>query len=238
MNNIILTLDIDWAPDFVIEQVARTLIKQRVKATWFITHSSPALALLRHNPELFELGIHPNFLPHSTHGTSTEEVLQHCMSLVPEATSMRTHAGVQSVPLLNQVMALTPITLDSSIYLPHAKDIQPVSYWVQGKELSRIPAFWEDDLETERPDGCWTLEALSLFKGGLTVFGFHPIHIYTNARDMAQYRKLRDRVPLSQIAPSDLSPRPLSQQGSGSFFLALVNYLAQCGDSRCLRELG
>lgn len=237
MNDFIITLDVDWTPDFIIEQVARDLTARKVKTTWFITHASPSLSLLRRNPELFELGIHPNFMPDSTHGTSSDKVLSHCMTLVPEATSMRTHAGMQSIPLINKIMASTPIVLDSSLYLPHMEGIQPVSYWSQGKELLRAPIFWEDDLEMERPDGCWTLEALTCFKNGLKVFAFHPIHTHMNTRKMTQYRELQSRVPLSQLTPSDLPLRSLSEQGSGSLFYELVDYLTKCKNSRFLCDL-
>jgi len=238
MNDFILTLDVDWAPDFIIEHIAKILVSQKVKATWFITHASPALDFLRSNSELFELGIHPNFLPNSTQGTNPDEVLKYCMALVPEAISMRTHAGVQSIPLLNKIMTSTPISLDSSIYLPHIEDIQPISYWSQEKELLRIPIFWEDDLEMERPDGCWTLEALTHFKGGLKVFDFHLIHIYLNSREMIQYQKLRrDRVPLPLFTPSELPLGSLLKQASGSLFLEIVDCLAKCGSSGCLCDL-
>ena len=58
-----LTFDIDWAPDWMIEEVASILIEHNVKTTWFVTHASPAIDKLRQMPELFELGIHPNRLP-------------------------------------------------------------------------------------------------------------------------------------------------------------------------------
>src|SRR5215467_8520985 len=96
----ILTFDIDWAPDFMIDHVAGILVEARVRATWFVTHSSDAIDRLREHPDLFELGIHPNFLPGSSHGSSPQEVLQTCMTIVPEAQSFRTHSLVQSTPLL------------------------------------------------------------------------------------------------------------------------------------------
>ena len=55
-----ITLDIDWAPDFVLESVIEMVTKANVYATWFITHNTPLLETLAQNPK-FELGIHPNF---------------------------------------------------------------------------------------------------------------------------------------------------------------------------------
>lgn len=207
----VLTFDIDWAPDFMIEYVANILINRQVKATWFVTHLSPALSQLRLHPELFELGIHPNFLSNSTHGTNPGEVLNHCLEIVPEARSMRTHSLMQSTPLLNTIM-MSQITLDSSIYLPHSEGIKPISYWWQGKEMLRLPIFWEDDLEMERPDGCWTLKELTRFGEGLKIFDFHVIHIYMNARDMKQYLELRSRAPINQLTSSDVNQGSLQQQ--------------------------
>ena len=68
MDSVVLTLDTDWAPDFVIDFVAKQLVAYQVRATWFVTHASPAVERLSQHSDLFELGIHPNFLPGSTHG--------------------------------------------------------------------------------------------------------------------------------------------------------------------------
>lgn len=99
MDDALLTLDIDWAPDCTIEWIARTLVARQVRATWFVTHLSPAVERLRDHPDLFQLGIHPNFLAGSSHGDTTDAVLGHCMGLVPEALTMRSHALVQSPPI-------------------------------------------------------------------------------------------------------------------------------------------
>jgi hypothetical protein len=227
LSNLVLTIDIDWAPDFIIEHVANILIKQQVKATWFVTHSSPALSLLRANTQLFELGIHPNFLPNSTHGINPKQVLNHCISLVPEARSMRTHSLTQSTPLLNQVLTLTPIILDSSIYLPHMEGIQPISYWWHGKELLRLPIFWEDDLEMERPDSCWTLEAVTHYKEGLKIFDFHPIHIVLNSRNDEAYQRLKSKKKIQDLTMSEIEPNINRGIGTLTLFMDLVEYLSK-----------
>jgi hypothetical protein len=233
----VLTLDIDWAPDFIITKVANILIAKNVKATWFLTHTSPIITNLLDKPDLFELGIHPNFMPTSTQGNNQEEILAHCLSLVPNVESMRTHSLMQSTPLLNKILQKTNIKRDSSIYLPHLEGIHPVSYWWKGKKIIRYPIFWEDDLEMDRPDACWTLQDLKIFKSGLKVFNFHPIHIFLNSHDMSLYSKAREKKDLLKIIPSDLSPSSLSYPGSGSLFLEIVDRLASTGNSCCLRDL-
>jgi len=41
--SLVITLDCDWAPDFVIKYVAGILTERKVKATWFITNDFPYL---------------------------------------------------------------------------------------------------------------------------------------------------------------------------------------------------
>ncbi len=238
MNYIAITLDIDWAPDFMIDFVAEKLAAKRVKATWFVTHQSPAIDRLRQHPGLFELGIHPNFLPGSTHGTTTSDILHHCMGLVPEAISMRTHALVQSSPLLAQVMKKTPITIDVSLLLPYMPELQPVEYYWQGNRLLRIPYFWEDDLEMERPSPCWHLAPLLEASKGLKVFDFHPIHIYLNSANMEPYQALKKQAPdLMAATPTQAKSHIEPNAGTQTMFLETIEYLANTKQSLCVRDI-
>ena len=41
LNDFLITVDIDWAPDIAIAETAKYLIENEVKATWFVTHASP-----------------------------------------------------------------------------------------------------------------------------------------------------------------------------------------------------
>lgn len=194
MDNIIITLDIDWAPDFAIDFVAERLIDSGAKATWFVTHASSAVDRLREYPDLFELGIHPNFYPGSTHGETPEAILNHCMELVPDAISMRTHGTVQSSRLLDMVMERTSIRVDSSVFLPRASHIKPfVFYGENGAHLTRVPYVWEDDYEMRCPDPVWETGPL-LESPGIKVFDFHPVHVFLNNPDLGAYREFWDRV--------------------------------------------
>lgn len=194
MRRYALTLDTDWAPDSAIDYTAQLLIDAQVKATWFVTHMSPAIERLRRHPELFELGIHPNFLPGSSHGGSPQAVLAHCMQLVPEARSMRTHALVQSTPLLDMVLSHTPIRCDVTLFLPYARTLELIDYQWKGQRLLRIPYFWEDDVEMLRNVPRWDAARLMTHCHELSVLAFHPIHVMLNSADMSGYETLKQRV--------------------------------------------
>ena len=237
-NDVVLTLDTDWAPDFVIDYVADQLIECQVRATWFVTHSSPAIERLRMRPELFELGIHPNFLNGSTQGEDPDAVMEHCLDLVPDATSMRTHSLYQSTPLLSRIALLTPITTDVSLFLPSVPRLQPFEYEFSGRRLLRIPYFWEDDFEMERSTRCWNLGQLLDVGTGLKVFNFHPIHVYMNSSEMGPYKALATKV--GRISEATLlDATDFVQQGVGTqrLFMELVRYLDDAGSSLHIRDL-
>lgn len=238
IDGIGITIDIDWAPDVVIDYVAAILLKHQTRATWFVTHASPAVERLRLYPELFELGIHPNFLPSSTHGATPSDVLRHCMSLVPDALCMRTHALVQSTPLLALVLEQTPIRVDASLYLPYFQHALPFEYHWRSRTLLRIPYFWEDDFEMERPVPQWQINPILELDQRVMVFDFHPIHIYLNSANVESYTLLKQENPhLHTITDRVLSAYVQPGLGTGTFFKEVVEQVATAKKAFCLRDL-
>ena len=238
-NAVVLTLDIDWAPDFAIDFVADKLVERQVRATWFVTHESPAIIRLKQYPELFELGIHPNFFPGSSHGASVDAVLRYCMALVPEAVSVRTHGLLQSTRLLGQILAQTPIKIDVSLFLPHTPHLRPVEYPWEGRTLLRIPYFWEDDFEMEyRARACWNLGPLLEEGAGLKVFDFHPLLVLLNCIDIESIRALKHVIPrLSEASPSEVDAFIHVGRGTQTLFMEVIDHLAATRRSVCIRDI-
>lgn len=235
---VVVTLDVDWAPDFVIDHVAGVLAGAGVRATWFLTHPSPAVDRLRERPELFELGIHPNFLPGSSQGATAEEVLRYCAALAPDAVSMRTHSLVQSTPLLAEVLARTGIGVDASLFLPRHTGVQPVVWWFEERPLLRVPHWWEDDFEMSHPAPLWDLVAASTDTPGVLVYDFHPIHVYLNSATMDAYRALKAAVPsLSSASAAQAEPFRTRGPGAGSAFEGLVEHLSRSGGGSRLDQV-
>jgi hypothetical protein len=227
---IVLTLDIDWAPDFVIDDVAQQLIDHGVKATWFVTHESAAVDRLRARPDLFELGLHPNFMRNSTHGDTPDEVLRHCLKIVPDARSFRTHGLVQSTGILDVAMA-KGLDVDLSLFLPNGYVDGPLAYWRGGRRLWRIPYVWEDDMEMEQPTPSWSARDLAA-RPGLQVLDFHPIHVWLNGPDMGAYNKLKTLS--SRLSDVDAGAAVALRQegaGPGRLFRELVALAASSGKS-------
>jgi len=231
----ILTFDVDWAPDFMIDFVAKILLRAGVRSTWFVTHESEAIDRLRRNPQHFELGVHPNFLPGSSHGESPKQVLDKCLAMVPEAQSFRTHSLVQSTPLLCEIMASTPLTIDASLFLPGQSYVQPFRFEWDGHSMLRVPFHWEDDHEMASAAPHWSLGARQA-KG--EVFNFHPIHIYLNSVDMKAYGSLKARFGrVTDIDQPSADAVVDGRPGTRTTFLEIVDQMRVRGDSVRLIDL-
>lgn len=235
MREIAITIDTDWAPDFVIDQMAEQIVASSVAATWFITHDSAATRRLKEEP-LFEVGLHPNFGPGSSHGATPTEVIAYCNDLCPDATSFRTHGLVQSTNLIGQILAQSSLRIDSSLFLPGARNLEPVQHLWQGEILTRLPYFWEDDFYYQDENVDWDPEAWVLAPG-LKVFDFHPIHFLLNSRTDLPYRLLKKRCPsLQDLQMDDYEWLVNDRDGSRTFLERLIR-LCRGSEFTTLRDL-
>ena len=226
MSHAAITLDVDWAPDFMIDASAQALIDRDVKATWFVTHDSPAVARLRDRPDLFDLGVHPNFLAGSSHGSTPAEVVAHCAALVPGARAVRTHCLLQSTPLHDELLRGSDIDVDCSLFLPGATHVQPVVQWSPGGRLLRLPYVWQDNMEMYCPQPDWDTVTL-LDAPGLRIFDFHPVHVWLNSRSFEPYERLKAAKPLPEAEELDALPFRNSGPGAMTAFLDLADALAK-----------
>ena len=180
IKDIVLSFDMDWAPDFMIKDILDFLIFNKCKSTWFVTHDTILLSKMREYPELFELGIHPNFMSGSSHGTNFNQVMDNIMQIVPEAISVRSHALFYCHQLLD-IYLKYGIKYDSSVNLFGAPFITPVKIYSKKNYLIRVPFYWFD---------CNTFEC-DLNVGGLKIFVFHPVHIFLNSVNILKYESLK-----------------------------------------------
>ena len=190
-KTIFLTFDIDWACDEILGDTVGLVESAKVRATFFVTHQTPLLERLRSNRSI-ELGIHPNFNNLLASGNTSEggvaEILTAVKSIVPEATSVRSHSLVQSTRLLD-IFSLHGLTHDVNLLIPASSGIKlyPIPHW---NGMLRVPYFWEDDVHCmfhkDRGITSWDVGGL-LDHPGLKVFNFHPIHLFLNTENLERY---------------------------------------------------
>ena len=216
-----LTFDIDWAPDFVIEDCLDLVDEYGVKATFFATHQSDL------NGEIVArghtLGIHPNFLPHSSHGSKLEEIIEFCLDIVPSAWCMRTHGLVQSSRMLYKIFSTFPqLTLDVSLFMHRALHVQRTLWDHYGVEFERILYNWEDDAEFSKQRFS---SKYPIFFGDVTVYCFHPIHVFlntSNIRDFGFFRQEVGSLPQYKVKREMALKFKNEGLGSRSFLLRIL----------------
>ena len=186
----ILTFDIDWAPDYAIQHCLNLLDKKGVSATFFATHPTYMNNEIKKRGHI--LGIHPNFLPKSSHGTSVSSIINKCLTFSKEAWCMRSHSLLQSTPLLCEVFAKFPqLKLDVSLLMHRSKFAHKYLYDYNGVTFERLLYNWEDDFEFSKQRYC---SEKDLFFGKLTVYDFHPIHVVLNSSNGSEYKKLKENL--------------------------------------------
>ena len=182
-----LTFDIDWAPDWAVLETLNILERYRVSATYFCTHKTCINELIierGHN-----IGLHPNFLPGSSQGSSPREIMNMLLSIAPEAKCLRTHALVQSTTLLNEVFGNYPqLKYDFSLYTPGIPLTRFIDWNFSDASFRRINYQWEDDGCFYIPDYRWNdIEVSSPY----FVMDFHPIHVVLNSCSNEGYKGLK-----------------------------------------------
>ena len=223
MNDIVITLDTDWAPDFVISNAADILIENRVKATWFVTHNSPAIQGLFEYPDLFEIGVHPNFMPGSTQGNNYHEVMRYVMNIVPNAKAVRTHGMVYSAAISRMFAVDFGLEVGSSIFLGEMPHIIPCEVFYGNRVLLRIPYFWSDDGEMSiKRNPSFLLSDKNFDAPGLKILCFHPIHLFLNSGDMSSYNNLKNRYDISRCTAEEAAPFVNSGTGANSLLAEII----------------
>lgn len=191
MYDICLTLDVDWAPDWAISDCAEACARSGVAATFFATHQSPVLKELSVD-DRFEVGIHPNFLANSSHGQDPKKVIETLLEWYPNATSMRTHALVQSTALWQMIaMDFPQISVDVSLLLPFHPIFGRFHYPIVGNSrLHRLAYNWEDDVSAN--DESWHWEDVLPTDTGLQVLDFHPVFLGMNLDRNDRYHRFKE----------------------------------------------
>jgi polysaccharide deactylase WbmS-like protein len=202
------TTDIEWAPDWAIRTLFALADQYQIPLTPFLTHRSKFIDSELSATPSGDVGLHPNFLPGSTHGATVDEVIATTRALWPKAVSFRSHCFYDDTRMLRK-MADKGFLYDSNLFAflqPMLAPLRTVAGTV------RLPVFWEDDVHSERRLP-WDGQALrSAFETpGLKILNLHPMRVALNVPDEAfheSHRRLGSLV--------DVDPRAEAHRGRGT----------------------
>lgn len=171
-----LTVDTDWVPEALMEEVVGTVIPSDIPATYFVTQSYKCLVNCEKAP-------HANYLHMADLGGALDSALKHCKG----AVGHRAHSCVWS-ERLRALFRERGILYDSSVMMYLESGIRPFRL---GARLWELPLYFMDFFHMEycelsglRP---FDLALFPLEQEGLKIFDFHPIHLFLNTPSLANY---------------------------------------------------
>ncbi len=212
------TTDIEWAPEWAIEDLFALADEHSVRLTPFVTHASKHLAQRFADAAPGAVGLHPNFLPGSTHGSSVGAVIDHVTALWPSAHSFRAHCFYDETRM-NRQMAARGFRYDSNLCAFLQPGLVPLRTVTP---LIRFPVFWEDDLHSGsgRP---WTIGAIEaeIRSPGLKIFNVHPLRVALNVPDEGFFESKRTRF---ETPSADLKQQAFHGPGTRTLLAELFAY--------------
>jgi len=211
-STVCLTLDLDWAPDHVLEDTRQLLQRVGLPATIFATHQSPGVTALLALPGC-ETGVHPNFAG----DPDKDALLTRLLTAFPTAVGVRSHELYFDSRLLPLFQHKGVRYFSNDLMFLHSS-LQPYYDW---SGLVRLPIFWEDDVHCLYFDGRFDGAALGLDRPGLKVLNFHPVHLYLNTREFADYQAAKPSLA------DPMAAGKLRREGPGirTLFLDVVGRL-------------
>jgi hypothetical protein len=139
------------------------------------------------------VGAHPNFIPGSSHGSTPEEVVATCRSLVPDARTFRSHSYAEDAKTLALLLE-AGFETDSNLCLFLQPNLVPL---IHATGLLRLPVFLDDDsllLWDQGGDLDLKPMARALTTPGLKILNFHPTLFALNAPSVGHYEENREAV--------------------------------------------
>jgi len=217
-NEIYLTFDVDWVPDEVLEDTLNLVNPNKNNITLFITHRSPLIDSLKSNQSI-ELGLHPNLNPLlSGEIGKAEDKIKDLLEIAPDAKSIRGHSLIQSSSLMS-IYDKFGLQFECSDYLPY-NWWPEIRAWKSITGMIKLPHFWEDDIFLLNQE-VFVAENL-IFRKGLKIFNFHPIHIYLNTKSIEHYHASKEFYH----EPKELIKfRNTEEPGIRDFFIKLLERL-------------
>ncbi|MGC1310345.1 MAG: hypothetical protein WA885_24205 [Phormidesmis sp.] len=172
LTDILLTCDIDWAPDFATQLVIDLAQQYGCKITLFATHASD---LLQNPPDHVEVGLHPDFTRVTGKGDFYRKMAD-LKALYPNAVGTRSHRNLFGQNI-SDCAKQCGLQYDISTFLWN----QPLCQIHQDyNNLTKLCYLWEDGIHLDMGLP-FNWNSICLHTPGLKVLNVHPILMYLNS---------------------------------------------------------
>lgn len=221
LKSVILSIDIDWAPDYMIEHVLSELKKNN--ASFFLTNDSVFQRNLIKSTH--DIGYHFNLSSNSSQGNSFKEIYQYFKKFINKKLILnRFHLLNHSYSDLENLKQID-VKLDSSILMLNQSNILPA--YLEDVDLIRIPYFWEDGTYLKTGKSLSEVE-VNIETPGCKIFDFHPIDIYFNTYSLEHRNLIKSlKKTVSEISKIE-SEKYINKSkiGIGDVFKELISFIS------------
>ncbi len=183
-SNVLITVDADWAPDFMIEKISNVFLDNNVSATFFVTHKSNYLKDLIKDKN-FEIGMHFYKFAYKDENSQKKHddglinfFSEICDFYKTNITSNRFHRLQYSYRDFEFLKKLG-INNDLSSLLFNQKNIEP--HYNILYDIFHLPYFFEDGICENIGNNYYN--KINIFSKGMKIFNFHPLNVYINSSE-------------------------------------------------------
>jgi hypothetical protein len=190
---LIVTLDLDWAPEPAIEETLNFIRSKGISPTVFATHTSPSVLNCMNE---IEVGLHPFFDPSSSHGSTYERVVDTVLSIPHNIPAYRCHRFA-SCNKSRQLMKDAGMQISSNV----CTDLEVIAPFRDRIGLTEVPIFFEDGsylLNRHPLDITQTQAKLSQDPLDWHVILIHPMHFAINTPTFGYMEKIKQSHSRSQ----------------------------------------
>lgn len=199
------TADLDWASETVLGMFYEQMEASGIAPHTFVTHKSGIVDSLLAQKRI-EAGIHPNFLPGSSHGNSFTEVIENCIRMVPESWIYRSHRAFSVTDTSHLLRERYGHKASSNIITILQERIKPL---LHESGMLELPVFFEDgthlynklDLHLDRYREKFTTP-------GLKIINMHPMNFIINPATIGYMRNIKETVSrdaYNKLSESDIT---------------------------------
>lgn len=203
---LIVTIDLDWAPEPAIEETLDFFQEKGITPTIFATHRSPRV---ESSLSEIEVGLHPFFHPDSSHGKTIEEVVETVLNIPHNVPAFRCHRYA-TCNESNKLMVEAGMKIASNI----CTNLEIVSPFIDRLGLIQVPIYFEDGgyLWNGHP----LVKTFQPPEEVITVMNIHPMHFVLNTPSfdyMVQIKRQLTREHWIQMSRQRITQ--LKHQGGG-----------------------
>lgn len=200
---VVFSVDVDWAPGWMIAELADEIARNDLATTWFATKG---LNTLRELPQTqqSEVAIHPDTKIHDENIIRAD--FETLMEAYPDCVGYRSHS-LHTSSRISAVAVSLGLRYDSNLLIESTDRPTP---FFDCRGLLRFTHHYSDAARLlSHPHS--SLQDFDLQQGKLNIFDFHPVHLWLGASQPNVYSRLKthlasQKILLENATVADLTP--------------------------------